>query len=74
MTPVFSTAIIKRLPEALSMLGLTRHMRVAILVSPSNSQSAVFELFEIAAKESHFCIKLFLSQQDALNWLLSRLD
>jgi hypothetical protein len=72
MAPALSTESIYRLPEALSALGLTRRMRVAILVSPSNVKMADFELFESVAKGSRFCIKLFLSRKDALDWLSSK--
>ncbi len=71
MTPVMSAADIYRLPEALGELGLTHRMRVAIAVTRLSGKSSDFDFFETVARNSGFRVKLFLSRNEAWDWLVS---
>ncbi len=70
MTPAISTTDIYLLPEVLGKLGLTRRMKVAILVPNSIRKKTDFVFFETVSRNKGFRVKLFNLLDDAQNWLM----
>jgi hypothetical protein len=67
--PRLSTMEIYKLPAVLKPLGLTGHVKVALVYSPGTLSARDFEFFETVAVNQGYNVRLFTTVEDAKHWL-----